>query len=57
MSVSDDQRERMLIEEQIERVAVEAGPSGSKLENSPTHRQQTTLASSAMRRQRKSPYP
>ena len=35
MSVSDEQRERMLIEEQIERAAVEAGPSGSKLEESP----------------------
>ncbi|PIL22709.1 hypothetical protein GSI_15402 [Ganoderma sinense ZZ0214-1] len=35
MSVSDEQRERMLIEEQIERAAVESGPSGSKLEESP----------------------
>ena len=35
MTMSDEQRERMLIEEQIERAAVEAGPSGSKLEESP----------------------
>ncbi|KAI0335721.1 hypothetical protein GY45DRAFT_1366344 [Cubamyces sp. BRFM 1775] len=35
MTVSDEQRERMLIEEQIERAAAEAGASGSKLEESP----------------------
>lgn len=35
MSVSDEQRERMLIEEQIGRAAAEAGPSGPKLEESP----------------------
>ncbi|TFK90535.1 hypothetical protein K466DRAFT_596867 [Polyporus arcularius HHB13444] len=35
MSMSDEQRERMLIEEQIERAAAEAGPSGSKPEDSP----------------------
>ena len=35
MSVSDEQRERMLIEEQIERAAAEAESSGSKEEQSP----------------------
>ncbi|EJF63270.1 hypothetical protein DICSQDRAFT_168154 [Dichomitus squalens LYAD-421 SS1] len=35
MSVSDEQRERMLIEEQIERAAAEAESSGSKQEQSP----------------------
>lgn len=35
MTVSDEQRERTLIEEQIERAAAEAGASGSKPEASP----------------------
>ncbi|KAI0754787.1 domain of Kin17 curved DNA-binding protein-domain-containing protein [Daedaleopsis nitida] len=35
MTVSDEQRERTLIEEQIERAAAEAGPSGSKPADSP----------------------
>lgn len=35
MSVSDEQRERMLIEEQIERAAAEAEVSGSKTDDSP----------------------
>lgn len=35
MNVSDEQRERTLIEEQIERAAAEAGASGSKPEESP----------------------
>ena len=35
MTVSDEQRERTLIEEQIERAAAEAEASGSKLEESP----------------------
>ncbi|KAI0769099.1 domain of Kin17 curved DNA-binding protein-domain-containing protein [Trametes elegans] len=35
MTVSDEQRERMLIQEQIERAAAEAGPSGLKPEQSP----------------------
>lgn len=36
MTMSDEQRERMLIEEQIERAATEAEASGSKLEDPPS---------------------
>ncbi|OSC97485.1 hypothetical protein PYCCODRAFT_1447962 [Trametes coccinea BRFM310] len=41
MTVSDEQRERMLIEEQIERAAAEAEASGSKSDNSPPPEERT----------------